>query len=55
MGKSVRNYLILVFLALIWGSSFILMKRGLEVFDVEITTIYHTLGFVIIKSPSFTT
>ena len=33
MGKSVKNYLTLVILALIWGSSFILMKRGLEVFD----------------------
>jgi len=33
MERSVRNYLTLVFLALIWGSSFILMKRGLEVFD----------------------
>ncbi len=33
MGDSVRNYLTLAFLALIWGSSFILMKRGLEVFD----------------------
>tara|TARA_B100001758_G_C18247844_1_gene524143 strand:- start:1 stop:867 length:867 start_codon:yes stop_codon:yes gene_type:complete len=33
MGNAVRNYLTLIFLAFIWGSSFILMKRGLEVFD----------------------
>ncbi len=33
MDKSVKNYLTLLFLATIWGSSFILMKRGLEVFD----------------------
>jgi len=28
-----KNYLTLLFLAIIWGSSFILMKRGLEVYD----------------------
>lgn len=31
--KVLRNYGILVFLGLIWGSSFILMKKGLEGFD----------------------
>ena len=33
MGSSVSNYLLLILLALIWGSSFILMKRGLEVYS----------------------
>jgi len=33
MEKSIKNYLILIFLAIIWGSSFILMKRGLEVYS----------------------
>ncbi len=33
MEKSVKNYIILVVLAIIWGSSFILMKRGLEVYS----------------------
>jgi len=35
MEKSIKNYLILIFLAIIWGSSFILMKRGLEVYLVN--------------------
>ena len=33
MEKSFKNYVILIFLAIIWGSSFILMKRGLEVYS----------------------
>jgi len=33
MEESLKNYLTLLLLAIIWGSSFILMKRGLEVFD----------------------
>ncbi len=33
MAESVKNYFIIILLALIWGSSFILMKKGLEVFD----------------------
>lgn len=33
MKKSFVNYVILMVLALIWGSSFILMKRGLEVYS----------------------
>ena len=32
MKKSVQNYLILILLAIIWGSSFILMKKGLEIY-----------------------
>lgn len=35
MDKSISNYLTLLFLAVIWGSSFILMKRGLEVFTYK--------------------
>ena len=47
MEKSVRNYLTLVFLALIWGSSFILMKRGLEVFDfMEVATLRIVIAFI---------
>ena len=33
MEKSFKNYVILIVLAIIWGSSFILMKRGLEVYS----------------------
>jgi drug/metabolite transporter (DMT)-like permease len=47
MGRSVRNYLTLVFLALIWGSSFILMKRGLEVFNfMEVATLRIVIAFI---------
>ncbi len=33
MEKSIKNYIVLILLAIIWGSSFILMKRGLEVYS----------------------
>ncbi len=33
MEKSIKNYIVLVLLAIIWGSSFILMKRGLDVYS----------------------
>ena len=33
MEKSIKNYVVLVLLAIIWGSSFILMKRGLDVYS----------------------
>ena len=33
MEKSFKNYATLILLAIIWGSSFILMKRGLEVYS----------------------
>lgn len=33
MKKAFKNYVILILLAIIWGSSFILMKRGLEVYS----------------------
>jgi drug/metabolite transporter (DMT)-like permease len=46
MEKSVSNYLTLIFLALIWGSSFILMKRGLEVFNfMEVATLRIVIAF----------
>ena len=47
MEKSVRNYASLAFLALIWGSSFILMKRGLEVFNfMEVAALRIVIAFV---------
>ena len=46
MGKSLRDYFTLVFLAIIWGSSFILMKRGLEVFDfIEVAMLRIFIAF----------
>ena len=33
MEKSIKNYAVLILLAIIWGSSFILMKRGLDVYS----------------------
>ena len=33
MKKSLKNYLTLIFLGIVWGSSFILMKKGLVAFD----------------------
>jgi|GEM_PF-5173345 len=46
MDKSVKNYLTLLFLAIIWGSSFILMKRGLEVFDfMQVATLRIFIAF----------
>lgn len=46
MDKSVRNYLTLVCLALIWGSSFVLIKRGLEVFDfMQVATLRILIAF----------
>jgi drug/metabolite transporter (DMT)-like permease len=47
MDKSVKNYLTLLFLAIIWGSSFILMKRGLEVFDfMQVATLRIFIAFL---------
>lgn len=47
MGKTVGNYFTLVFLALIWGSSFILMKRGLEVFDfIQLANLRIVIAFI---------
>jgi len=33
MKKSFKNYIILILLAVVWESSFILMKRGLVTYD----------------------
>jgi len=47
MDKLVKNYLTLLFLAIIWGSSFILMKRGLEVFDfMQVATLRIFIAFI---------
>ena len=35
MDKVIRNYLILFFLSLVWGSSFILMKKALYSFSYD--------------------
>ena len=46
MEKSVSNYLTIILLALIWGSSFILMKRGLEVFDfIQVANLRIVIAF----------
>ena len=46
MARSVSNYLIIILLALIWGSSFILMKRGLEVFDfIQVANLRIAIAF----------
>jgi len=46
MERSVSNYLTIILLALIWGSSFILMKRGLEVFDfVQVANLRIVIAF----------
>ena len=47
MDKLVKNYSTLLFLAIIWGSSFILMKRGLEVFDfMQVATLRIFIAFI---------
>lgn len=47
MGSSVSNYLLLLLLALIWGSSFILMKRGLEVYSfIELANLRIVITFL---------
>ena len=45
--KSIWQWLALIFLAFIWGSSFILMKRGLEVFnDMQVAALRIFISFV---------
>lgn len=47
MDKSLRNYFSIIFLAIIWGSSFILMKRGLEVYDyIQVATLRIVIAFI---------
>ena len=47
MKKSIKNYLTLLFLATVWGSSFILMKKGLIVFsDVQVAALRLFIAFL---------
>jgi drug/metabolite transporter (DMT)-like permease len=47
MEKSIKNYLTLLFLASVWGSSFILMKKGLLVFsDVQVAALRLFIAFL---------
>ena len=47
MKKSLKNYLTLLFLATVWGSSFILMKKGLLVFsDVQVAALHLFIAFL---------
>ena len=47
MKTEFRNYLLLLFLAIVWGSSFILMKRGLEVFTyTQVATLRLFIAFL---------
>jgi drug/metabolite transporter (DMT)-like permease len=47
MEKIINNYLTLLLLAIIWGSSFILMKRGLEVFDfMQVASLRIVIAFL---------
>ena len=47
MDRSVSNYLLLFLLSLIWGSSFILMKRGLEVYSfIELANLRICIAFL---------
>jgi len=47
MKTEIRNYLILLFLAIVWGSSFILMKRGLDIFTyTQVATLRLFIAFL---------
>ncbi len=47
MEKSFKNYIILILLAVIWGSSFILMKRGLVAYDyMQVATLRLFIAFL---------
>lgn len=47
MGSCYKNYLILLILSLIWGSSFILMKRGLEEYtDIQVAALRLFIAFL---------
>ena len=47
MEASLKNYLTLLLLAIIWGSSFILMKRGLEVYDfMQVASLRIVIAFL---------
>lgn len=47
MSSSYKNYFILLLLSLIWGSSFILMKRGLEEYsDMQVAALRLLIAFL---------
>ena len=47
MERTVKNYLSVVILAIIWGSSFILMKKGLEVFNyMQVANVRIFIAFI---------
>tara|TARA_Y100001954_G_scaffold106727_1_gene115901 strand:+ start:2987 stop:3865 length:879 start_codon:yes stop_codon:yes gene_type:complete len=47
MGSFYKNYIILLVLSLIWGSSFILMKRGLEEYtDMQVAALRLFIAFL---------
>ena len=47
MNSTYKNYLTLAFLALIWGSSFVLMKRGLESYsDMQVAALRLFIAFL---------
>ncbi len=47
MKTKFRNYIILLFLAIVWGSSFILMKKGLEFFTyTQVATLRLFIAFL---------
>jgi drug/metabolite transporter (DMT)-like permease len=47
MEKSFKNYITLILLAVVWGSSFILMKRGLVAYDyMQVATLRLFIAFL---------
>ena len=47
MRKTFSNYILLAILAIIWGSSFILMKKGLEVYSyTEVAALRLVIAFI---------
>ncbi len=49
--NTVKSWLLLILLALIWGSSFILIKRGLEVFSAGEVGAYRIVSAAIVLLP----
>jgi len=53
MKKPLQSWLILIFLSVVWGSSFILMKRGMEAFSSdEVAALRIAIAFLVL-SPMF--
>lgn len=49
LNKPVWQFILLLFLAIIWGSSFILMKRGLESFDnIQVACLRIIIAFLVL-------